>query len=801
MKISYNWLKEFIDLTLSPQETAEKLTLIGLEVEEVNEYGNTLDGVVAGEVLEVNDHPNADRLRLCHVALGDKTVQIACGADNVAAGQKVPVATVGTTLPITSNGDPVTIRKATLRGEISEGMICAEDELELGSDHSGIMVLDEDVKTGAPLQDVFNLEKDAIIDIELTPNRPDAACHLGVARDLAAALNLTLNKPFKTKFDKQEPLDDFEIEIKNPVKCPRYVGKIIESVKVGESPNWLKNRLKAIGIRPVNDVVDATNYVLHELGQPLHAFDKSRLEDNKIVVRDFDHEVDFETLDHIERTCSAGTLFICNGQKPIAIAGVMGGLNSEVTENTTDILLESAYFDPAAIRKTATEQTLQTDASYRYERGIDPQLQKIAAERAAKLIAELTGGDVIQKCSDVHPNKYEPAEITLRKSYVNRLLGTGFSMDEISGLLGGLGFTVLDKTGETITYEIPSFRPDLQREVDIVEEIGRLYDYNNIPAPEHRSFITPEPITEWEQLHRKIKEEAKGLQFREIYSNSLVSEQAARQVANGEELLHTLNPTSADMTTLRPSLLHGFLRSAAYNFNRDASGVRFFELGHVFQKAHDGSYYKGIGEQTHLLLGLAGLKTIEHWQTEPQEYSIFDLKAAVQNFFTSLGLDKHLSNEIGGNNHLIYSINDTIIGKLFAVEQSLREAFEIEMPAFAAEFSVSEMYKAKQQLSASSYEPVSKFPSFEFDFAVVVDASVRAQQLLQQIRQSAGKNLSDIQIFDVFEGESLGENNKSIAFRLSFIDKKNTLTINDIEPIIKNVLKELEKKFAAKLRS
>ncbi len=761
-----------------------------------------LDGVITGEVLEVNEHPNADRLRLCRVDLGGDTVQIACGADNVAAGQKVPVATVGTTLPIsTKNGDSVTIRKAKLRGEISEGMICAEDELKLGSDHSGIMVLNKDVKTGTSLQQIFNLQKDAVIDIELTPNRPDAACHLGVARDLAAALDLKLNKPFKTKFDEQEPLADFEIEIKNPVKCPRYVGKIIKDAKIEESPNWLKFRLKTIGVRPVNNVVDATNYVLHELGQPLHAFDKSRLEDNKIIVRDFDHEVEFETLDHVERTCSAGTLFICDGQKPIAIAGVMGGLNSEVNEDTTDILLESAYFDPATIRKTATEQTLQTDASYRYERGIDPQLQKFAAERAANLIAELTDGTIKKQCSDIHPVKYEPIEITLRKSYTNRLLGTDFSVDEITGLLEGLEFTILDQTDETITYGIPSFRPDLQREVDIVEEVGRLFDYNNIPAPEHSSFITPEPVTNWEQLKHKVKEEAKGLQFREIYSNSLIPEQAARQVANGEEVLHTLNPTSADMTTLRPSLLHGFLRSAAYNFNRDATGVRFFELGHVFQKANNGHYYKEIGEQAHLLFGLAGLKTIEHWQTEPQEYSIFDLKAAIQSFFTSLGLGNRLSNKIDWNNHLIYSINDTTIGKLFAVEQSLREAFEIEMPAFVAEFSTSEIYKVKQQLPASSYEPVSKFPSFEFDFAVVVNASIRAQQLLQQIRQSAGKNLADIQIFDVFEGESLGENKKSIAFRLSFIDKKKTLTINDIEPIIKKVLKALEKTFAAKLRS
>jgi phenylalanyl-tRNA synthetase beta chain len=802
MKISYDWLKEFIDLSLSPQETAEKLTLIGLEVEEVSDYGSALDGVIVGEVLEVNDHPNADRLRLCQVNLGNNTVQIACGADNVAAGQKVPVATVGTTLPITSkNGDSATIRKAKLRGEISEGMICAEDELGLGTDHSGIMVLDGDIKVGISLEETFGLQKDTIIDIELTPNRPDAACHLGVARDLSAALDLKLNKLFQTQFNKEEPLPDFEIEIKNPEKCPRYVAKIIKDVTIKESPIWLKNRLKALGVRPVNNVVDATNYVLLELGQPLHAFDKGRLQNNKIVVRDFDHNVEFETLDHVKRNCPAGTLFICDGEEPIAIAGVMGGLHSEVSEKTENILLESAYFNPASIRRTASEQALQTEASYRYERGIDPQLQRIAAERAAGLIAKLAGGTVMGQCSDVWPILFKPLELRLRKSYTNRLLGTDFSMDEIANLLDGLELTNLDQNNDRILYKIPSFRPDLRREVDLVEEVGRLYDYNNIPAPKYGAFINPEPITDWELLQRKMKEEAKGLQFREIYSNSLISEEDAARLSLEKEALHTLNPISADMTTLRPSLLHGFLSSAAYNFNRDAAGVRFFEIGRVFQKTNNGAYYDDIGEESHLLFGLAGLKTVEHWRTKPQEYSIFDLKAAVNNFFSSLGLADNFSNKVDGNNHFIYAIDDTPIGELFSVEQSLRDAFEIEAPAFVAEFSVSKIYHLKQELPESSYEPVSKFPAFEFDFAVVIDKPIRAQALLEQIKETAGKKLGNIRIFDVFEGKSLGENKKSIAFRLSFIDKKKTLTINDIEPIIKKVLKTLEKKFAAKLRT
>jgi len=372
MKISYNWLKDFINLELSPEETAEKLTLIGLEVEEVTSFGNKLEGVVVGEILEVKEHSNADKLVICIVNIGSETVQIVCGADNVAAGQKVPVATVGTALPPANEGDdPFVIKEAELRGEESKGMICAEDELQLGDDHSGIMVLNENLEVGTPLHQALDLYQDSIIEIEITPNRPDATCHLGVARDLAAALDLELCKPFNTDFNEAKPLDEIEIEIESPQKCHRYVGKMVKDVSIEESPGWLKNRLEAIGIRPVNNIVDITNYVMFELGQPLHAFDSETIKGDKIVVKDFDKEIKFETLDHIERTCSTGTLFICDAEEPVAIAGVMGGVDSEVSDNTENVLIESAYFDPSTIRKTAKEQVLQSDASYRFERGVD----------------------------------------------------------------------------------------------------------------------------------------------------------------------------------------------------------------------------------------------------------------------------------------------------------------------------------------------------------------------------------------------------------------------------------------------
>ncbi len=802
MKISYNWLKDFINLDLSPEETAEKLTLIGLEVEEVESFGSNLDGVVVGEVLEVNDHPNADKLRICKVDTGEETSQIICGADNVAAGQKVPVATLGTTLPVKlDDGSHLTIRSAKLRGEESNGMICSEMELGLGSAHKGIMVLDKKLKTGTPAAEVFDLYTDTIIDIAITPNRPDATCHLGVARDLAAALNLELEKPFASSYKEAKPLENFDIVIENPEKCPRYVGKIIEDVKIEESPKWLKDRLKAIGVRPVNNVVDATNYVMFELGQPLHAFDMNTLKGNKIVVQDFENDIEFETLDHVKRKCSAGTLFICDAEEPVAIAGVMGGVDSEVGKETKNILLESAYFDPGTIRRTAKEQSLQTDASYRFERGVDPNLQRIAAERAAELISELTGGKLTEQCSDVHPIKTEPKELTLRKSYVNRLLGTDFEITAISELLDGLELEEINKTEDELTYRIPTFRPDLEREVDLIEEVGRLFDYNNIEAPKHSRFTSPEPINAWEKLKTKSRETAKGLRFKEIYSNSLMPEKDAVLLGDPEEMVHTLNPISSDMTTLRPSLLYGFLKSVGYNFNRKVKGVRFFELGNVFRKSDEGTYYNNIQEETHLLLGIAGFKQLEHWRTEPETYDVFDLKAPVESFLHQFVSPRHINTSKTSAKELAYYITETEIGKLFEVEQEMLEVYEISEPAYVAEFSLTRIYKALQDIAPHSYQPVSKFPAFDFDFAVVVDSDIPAGKLLKTIEQNAGEKLKDLDIFDVFEGESLGNNKKSLAFRLSFVDKNKTLTINEVEPIIEKVLKVLEERFSAKLRS
>ncbi|RNC85258.1 MAG: phenylalanine--tRNA ligase subunit beta [Balneola sp.] len=801
MKISYNWLKEFIDLTLSPAETADKLTLIGLEEEETFQVGSNLEGVVIGEVLEVTQHPNADRLKVCQVNIGEEKVQIVCGADNVAKGQKVPVATVGTTLPIKlDDGSFLTLRKAKLRGETSQGMICAEDELGLGKDHSGIMVLDSSSKVGTPINQLFDLYTDSIIDIAITPNRPDATCHLGVARDLSAALNLELKKPeVELGIHSGTSSSEIDIQILSPEKCNRYVGIVISGTKVAESPTWLKQRLTAIGLRPVNNIVDITNYVMHEVGQPLHAFDYDNIAGKKIIVREFEKTVEFETLDHVKRKCEPGTLFICDGDGPVAIAGVMGGVDSEVSDSTTSILLESAYFDLVSVRKTAKAQTLQTDASYRFERGIDPNLQALAAKRAADLIVEIAGGQISGNIVDVHPIKTDPKELTLRKSYLNRLLGTNLNIEEAIEMVKRLELEVLEKSDEKVTFRIPTFRPDLEREVDLIEEVGRLFDYNNIESPSHGIFVSTEEFSTWEILNSDIRKASVELGFREIYTNSLISEKEAEQFGSLESMVGTINPLTKDMTTLRPSLLHGFLKAASYNFNRQKDSVRFFEIGNVFEVNDQGIFHEGIQEQTHVLFGVSGLKVGEHWTSGPINFTPFDLKSLVNAFLSKIGvISKVKTDEVDGS--LIYKVKGERIGELRPVDKSLKKTYDLKEPTFVAEFSVNALHKINASLAQKKYQIIPKFPPIEYDFSLIVDNSVKSGDLLYTIREKGGNNLQAIDIFDVFEDESIGNGKKSIAFRLSFVDPNKTLNIKDVEPIIQGAIKNLEKQFSAKLR-
>lgn len=802
MKISYNWLKEYLDIEIGPEEVADKLTLTGLEVEGLEKKGGQLPGVVIGKVQSCISHPNADRLKVCEVDIGSSIVHIVCGAPNVAAGQTVPVATVGTELPLKNEkGENLVLRKAKIRGEASEGMICAEDELGLSDNHEGIMVLDDRLKPGTPFSKAWELQTDYVFEIGLTPNRPDASSHIGVARDLAAVTDKKLKKPVVHPPSGEKDLTKWiDIEIKNPDKCPRYTGRLIRNVSVGESPQWLKQRLSAIGVRPVNNIVDATNYVLHEMGQPLHAFDYERIGGKKIIVQSFKKPVSFETLDHIKREVPAGSLFICDAEKPVALAGIMGGLNSEIDNNTTTVFLESAYFEPTGIRSTSKRLALQTDASYRFERGIDPSMASAAAERCCRLIAELAGGEIIDGEIDKYPRKIKPREIALRLTYMNRLLGTDFNYKTTSGILKRLEIDILKRNDDELICKVPTFRPDIEREVDLVEEVARIYDYNRIPAPEFVRYITPSPIPLHESFINSVKDIVKRLNYREIHTNSLLPEEVADKLGFTGEVIRALNPISSDQSVMRPSLLYGLLRSAAYNFNRSANGIRFFEVGHVFTAENPGTWVEGIREEIYLIMGVAGYKHREHWREKEETYTFFDLKGTVETMLRTLLPDLTIDSKYENDNKLIYRSGKKSLGSVIKVDTDLKKYFDLEPDIYAAQFSLTLLEKLISPEKERRYIEIPKYPAIEYDIALIVDTTVLAGELSGVIRQAAGPKLKNLEVFDVYEGKSIGDGKKSIAFRLTFLDNTKTLTISAIEPIIKKILKVLENTFSARLR-
>lgn len=803
MKISYNWLKDYIEIPITPEETADKLTLLGLEVEEIQQIGSDFNGFVVGEVLAVKSHPNADKLQVCDVNIGDESVQIVCGAKNVASGQKVPVATVGSTLPLPmKDGSFLTIKKAKLRGEISNGMICSEAELGLGADHSGIMVLDKNISAGRPLSEVLPKNKDWVFEIGLTPNRPDASCHIGVARDLSAVLESSYTSPYRDSSDIKSSADsDITITIKDQEKCHRYVGVTVDNVTVKDSPAWLKVKLLAIGLRPINNVVDVTNFVLHEIGQPLHAFDQNLISDNKITVQSFQKETLFKTLDNVERKVPAGSLFICDGKDPVAIAGVMGGENSEVTSSTNKVLIESAWFEPSSIRKTSKALALQTDSSYRFERGIDPEMQLQAAMRAAELISELSGGTIQKSVLDIHPVHAKMIKISLRVSRVNHLLGTSLTFSAINKILTDLEFKIEASDEEILLCEVPTFRPDISREVDLIEEVGRVFDYNNIPAPTTATFQTPEPLSPGEVFHQECKNLAKTLGYKEIATNSLLSKKEALLLDDESVHIDTLNPVSQENITLRTRLMGGFLKAVEYNLNRNASNIRFFEMGHVFKKSTQHTWINDVQEHTHLLLGLCGEKKQDDWRGDKIHYSVFDLKSDLSAFIRQIVGSNDFTIETKDMNTLSYRWKEETIATLTIASEKLLKGFKIEKEVFIAEIDLTKVMKRTHELPEVKYSPIPKFPTFEFDAAFTVDSSARTGDMAQVIRQAAGVILKEISVFDVYEGENLGKGKKSIAFRLTFLDSNKTLNIKDVEPVVRKIVQKLEAQFNAKLRS
>ena len=807
MKYSYNWLSRYLSKIPSPQDAADKLTLTGLEVEDIEQTGSDLEGIVVGEVLDVQSHPDADRLVVCQVDIGSgEPSQIVCGAPNVAAGQKVAVATVGSVLPKPlSDGSPFKIRKAKIRGQKSAGMICAEDELGLGDDHSGILVLNNELKPGTPFSDVSGLSRDFVFEIGLTPNRPDATCHLGVARDLAAVTDAELRKPLDNLPEASSGLKKDAITIADTDKCHRYVGIVVRGVTIGESPDWLKELLRAIGLRPLNNVVDITNFVLHELGQPLHAFDLHRLAGQRIDVRSFDKDIPFTTLDDVERTVPAGSLFICDGEKPVALAGVMGGVNSEISKETTDLLIESAWFEPVGIRKTSRTLALQTDSSYRFERGVDPDVTKNAALRCAELILELCGG-TIEGMEDVHPVKTDPEVVSLRHDRLSAILGTELAPETAENILNRLEIgTEREKTNDLAwNCTIPTFRPDITTEIDLIEEVARIYDYNNIPDPERITITSPDPVPFGELFREKVRQAAVGAGLSEIYTNSLLPERFMESLGGASTVVPTLNPITKDQALLRTGLLYGFLRSTAYNFNRGAVGVRFFEIGNIFRKdKNGGTWIRGIHEATHLHVGVAGSTHSDHWKTPARTFDLFDLKAIVEAILVQLDIKELTTWKTSEGSLKIFSdhLDGAVIGTLSPVSALWKKQTDLEADAFSAEVDIDLLQQLALQKVSKTYKPVSRFPSFEFDLALVVDKQVASGDLVTQMQKVAGDQLIRVEVFDVFEGGSLEKKQKSIAFRLTFQDNAKTLTINDVDPVIQKILKQLGADFSAELRS
>jgi len=802
MKITVNWLKDYIDTNLSVQEIADKLTLTGLEVDDITETGSNFEGIVVGHVLETKKHPNADKLTVCTVDIGSETVQIVCGAPNVATGQRVPVATVNTTLPILlDDGSFLKIKKSKIRGEVSMGMICAEDELGLGSDHSGIMVLDATLTPGIPFSEVVTPTKDHVIEIGLTPNRPDAACHAGTARDLYAVTGEPFRVPVKD-VDASKVVESghpsVSISIENSELCSRYVGIVMRGVSVVESPKWVQNRLKAIGLRPRNAIVDATNYVLHELGQPLHAFDLSKVQGNKIVVKSFDKETTFTTLDEIERKVPAGSLFICDGERPVALAGIMGGMNSEISESTTDILIESAWFNPVSVRKTSRTLALQSDSSYRFERGVDPTITRKAALRCAALIYEWAGGEIEYPVIDVHPVPYVAPEVTLRPERLNQILGTTLDIDTITEILGRLGFITKLIDGNLLCT-IPGYRPDVSKEIDLIEEVARIYDYNNIPTTGRITFARPPVLPYGETFISTVHSSCVALGLQELYTNSLLPETMAPLFGDEKTLIPTLNPISKDQAILRPTLSYGFLRSASYNFNRKIKGLQVFEIGHVFSNGK-GKWIYGVDEHKSLLIGIGGLKQSEYWNQKPVPYSFHDLTGMVDALLKKLRIADKTIREYS-NQEVVLKYDNEVLGKIWQPEKDLLKKFDIDQPIFMAEFNLATIQDLTEKLDSLRYQQIPKFPSFEFDIAFELGKEVIAGEAMNYIKGLSGKRLESIGIFDVFEGKPLTESQKSLAFRLHFRDSEKTLTIQDVQPVINKIIKGMESTYNAKLRA
>ncbi|MEZ7497986.1 phenylalanine--tRNA ligase subunit beta [Flavobacterium sp. Arc3] len=806
MKISYNWLKQFIKIDWDSEETAALLTDLGLEVEVVEKYQSVkggLEGIVVGHVLTCIPHPDADRLKITTVDLGDGVpLQIVCGAANVDAGQKVPVATIGTVL-YDKEGGSFTIKKGKIRGQESHGMICAEDELGLGTGHDGIMILDNSIAAGTKAADVFKIENDEVFEIGLTPNRADAMSHLGTARDLRAGLlqsgvNVELITPYVSNFRVDMRTLKIDVNVEEILLAPRYCGVTISGITVKPSPNWLQDRLKAIGITPKNNVVDVTNYVLHELGQPLHAFDATKI-NGKIIVKTLPSGTKFTTLDDIERTLHEEDLMICDEKGPLCIAGVFGGKNSGVTEHTTSIFLESAYFNPVSIRKTAKRHQLNTDASFRFERGIDPTITAYALKRAALLIQEVAGGDITSDLIDVYQKKIEDFSVFLNFANVAKIIGQEIPKDTIKQILVSLEIKVNSFSETGLGLTIPAYRVDVQREIDVIEEILRVYGYNNISfSNKLNATVSNSPRNEDYKLQNIVATQLNSQGFNEMMANSLTTASYVElsEMLKEEHNVTMLNPLSNDLATLRQSLLFSGLEAISYNINRRNSDLKLFEFGKSYHK-----FLSGFEEHKHLTLFLTGNRSKESWTTTQKPSDFFLFKGYVDAVLARFGIQKTqnspATSDVFSEGIAIGAGHNALV-EFGVVKKSILKHFGIKQEVFYADFNWDVIIKMIS--NKIKFTEIPKYPEVRRDLALLVDESVTYDSIYAIAKQSEKNLLKDVNLFDVYEGTNLPEGKKSYALSFIIQDTAKTLTDVQIDKIMGKLQKNFETELGASLR-
>ena len=820
MNISYNWLKEYVDFDLTPEEVAAALTSIGLEtggVEEVQTIKGGLEGLVVGEVLTCEPHPNSDHMHITTVNLGQgEPVQIVCGAANVAAGQKVIVATLGTKL---YDGDECfTIKKSKLRGVESNGMICAEDEIGVGTSHDGIIVLPDDVVPGTLAKDYYDIKSEYVLEVDITPNRADACSHYGVARDLYAWLvqngrKATLKRPSVEDFHVDNNDMDIEVAVENAEAFPRYAGVTIKGVTVKESPEWLQNKLHLIGVRPINNIVDITNYILHAYGQPMHCFDADKIKGGKIVVRTCAEGTKFVTLDEAERTLSERDLMICNAEEPMCIAGVFGGLDSGTTESTKDVFLESAYFHPTWVRKTARRHGLSTDSSFRFERGIDSNGVIYALKAAALLVKELAGGEIASEIKDVYPSPIADFNVELPFAYVNSLIGKEIPRETVKNIVSSLEMKIVEETDEALSLQVPPYRVDVQRPCDVVEDILRIYGYNNVEIPTSvKSCLSVKgDVDKSVKLQNLVSEQLVGCGFNEILNNSLTAAAYYEGLESykPENLVHLMNPLSNDLNVMRGTLLFGGLESIQHNANRKNADLRFFEFGNCYhfhaEKKNPEKVLAAYSEELHLGMWITGKRVSNSWAHADENASVYELKAYVLNIFRRLGVNfgglvfGNLADDIYSVAVSVHTRGGKLLATFGVISKKIQKAFDLDNEVYYADLNWKELMKAIKG-NAVTYREISKYPAVKRDLALLLDKKVQFVEIEKIAFETDKKLLKSVELFDVYEGKNLEPGKKSYAVSFMLQDENATLNDKQIDKFMQKLIKNLETKLEAKLR-